>query len=172
MGVAESLGVAGASRDQRLVGIAEMLLSEGADDVLVTHSLGSCLGVALFDPGAGWGGLVHCMLPLSRANPDRAASQPCMFTDTGVAALLGAMFDLGCRRERIVAKVAGAASQLDEEGFFRIGERNYAVLRRILWKNRILIAAEDVGGRETRTLLLEIGSGRTIVKTDGIARVI
>jgi chemotaxis protein CheD len=170
MGVAESVGVAGSRREQRVVGIAEMLVSGRADHVLVTHSLGSCLGVALFDPETGWGGLVHCMLPLSRANPERAAAEPCIFTDTGVAALLGAMFEAGCRRERIVAKVAGAASQLDEEGFFRIGERNYAVLRRILWKNRILIAAEDVGGRDTRTLLLEIGSGRTLVKKDGIAR--
>jgi len=79
------------------------------------------------------------------------------------------MFNRGSRRERIVAKVAGAASALDDGGLFRIGERNYAVLRRILWKNGVLIAAEDVGGTETRTLSVEVGTGRVLVKSGSLS---
>lgn len=152
---------------RRSIGIAEAHATRDADKVLVTHALGSCIGVALFDPVAGAGGMVHCMLPLSKASPGRAKDNPYMFTDTGVATLLQEMFDLGASRGSIVAKVAGAATHVGGQDLFRIGERNYAVLRRVLWKNDILIAAEDVGGREYRTLMLEVASGRVLVKKDG-----
>lgn len=149
------------------VGIGEMCLSESSEEVLVTHALGSCIGLALFDRRLRLGGLIHTMLPLSSASSDSYSKAPLMFTDTGVAILLQEMFDLGCRREHIVAKVAGAGSQVDHGGLFRIGERNYAVLRRILWKNDILIAAEDIGGSVARTMALEIATGRTMIRSQG-----
>lgn len=149
------------------VGIAEMNVSDTPEDVLVTYSLGSCLGVTLYDPAVELGGMAHCMLPLARSSPERARQNACVFVDSGVSKLLQRLFDLGARRDRMVAKIAGAASQMDDNGFFRIGERNVAVLRKVLWKNSILIAGSDVGGSVTRTMLLEIGTGRTLVKKNG-----
>lgn len=151
----------------RPVGIGEMVVSGDRSDVLVTYALGSCVGLSLYDPVLRIGGLIHCMLPLSSANTETSPKSPLMFTDTGVAALLRGLFDAGCRREHLVAKVAGAASNLDEGGLFRIGERNYAVLRRVLWKNDVLIAGEAIGGAEARTLTLEIATGRTCVRARG-----
>ncbi len=90
-----------------------------------------------------------------------------MFTDTGVPHLLTKMLEQGARKDRLVARVAGAASLLDERGTFRIGERNYTVLRKVLWKNNILIAASDTGGTAGRTLTLYIDSGRTVIKSKG-----
>jgi len=155
---------------QLTVGISEMRVSKSAEDTLITYSLGSCIGVALYDPDAGVGGLVHCMLPLSRLDPDKAKQNPHMFTDTGVPALIQAVLDKGGTRKRLVAKVAGAASPLNDNGMFKIGERNYTVLRKVLWKNEILIAAEDVGGTIARTLLLNIASGKTSIRTGGKER--
>jgi chemotaxis protein CheD len=153
-----------------VIGIAEMKVSNRPADVLITYSLGSCIGLALFDPQAGVGGLIHCMLPLSRMDEDKARANPLMFTDTGVLALLQAVFDLGAERRNLVAKVAGGAMLLDEKGLFRIGERNYAVLRKVLWKNNILLAAEEVGGTIPRTLTLYMNSGRTTIKSHGVER--
>ena len=34
-----------------VVGISEMEISNRPEDVLVTYSLGSCIGVAIYDPG-------------------------------------------------------------------------------------------------------------------------
>ena len=90
-----------------------------------------------------------------------------MFVETGVPLLLKRMFRMGARKADISVKVAGASRILDQQGLFRIGERNYAILRRILWKNDLLIAAEDVGGTATRTLRLDIGTGRCTVKSNG-----
>lgn len=149
---------------QRVVGISDMCVTTDSSAVLVTYSLGSCIGLTLYDPNARVGGMLHAMMPLSTADPSKAAEKPAMYTDTGVASLLQAMFDRGATRRSIVAKVAGAATNADG-GMFRIGERNYMILRKLLWKNEILIAAEDVGGSAPRTMLLEMESGRTIIKS-------
>lgn len=149
------------------VGISEMKVSTVPEDVLVTYSLGSCVGLTLYDPVVGIGGLIHCMLPLSKIDPAKAASNPAMFTDTGVPALLQAMLNLGASKRRLIAKVAGAAALMDEKGMFKIGERNFTVLRKILWKNDILIAAEETGGTIARTLYLYMDTGKTIIKSQG-----
>jgi chemotaxis protein CheD len=149
------------------VGIAEMKVSADPGDVLVTYALGSCVGVSLYDPVGRVGGLIHCMLPLSRIDPAKAEKNPLMYVDTGMSVLLQAMFDQGAQRKSLVAKVAGASRIMDAGGVFNIGERNYTVVRKVLWKNEILIAGEDVGGSVPRTMYLYLDSGRTLLKMAG-----
>ena len=144
-----------------------MTVSSRADDVLVTYSLGSCIALSVYDPAVRVGGLIHAMMPLSKIDPAKARTNPQMFVDTGVPALLQAVFDMGAERKRLVAKVAGAACLLDEKGMFKIGERNYTVLRKVLRKNRIAIAAEDVGGSAARSMYLHLATGQTFVKSQG-----
>ncbi len=144
-----------------------MVVSTDPDDVIITYSLGSCVGLAVYDPEVMVGGIVHCMLPLSKTNEDKAKENPFMFVDTGVSALIQAVFDQGATRKHLVVKAVGASRLLDEKGMFKIGERNYTVLRKILWKNDILIAAEDVGGTKARTVYLEMDTGRTVIKSGG-----
>jgi chemotaxis protein CheD len=151
----------------KTVGIAEMKVSNTESDVLVTYSLGSCIGLSVYDPVAGVGGLLHYMLPLSKIDPDKAKANPFMFADTGVPALLQAVFDLGATKKTLITKVVGGASLLSLKNLFKIGERNYAVLRKILYKNEILISARDVGGTCSRTVFLYMATGSTIVKSGG-----
>ena len=154
----------------RTVGISEMAISDQPGDVLVTYSLGSCIGLSLYDPVARIGGLIHCMLPLSKIDPFKAQANPQMFTDTGVPSLIQGMLEMGASKRRLLAKLAGAANLLDDKRTFRIGERNYIVMRKILWKNSILIAAEDTGGTMARTMYLYMATGRTTVKSHGQER--
>ena len=149
------------------VGISEMMVSNRSGDILVTYSLGSCLGITVYDPVAHVGGMIHCMLPLSRIDIQKAQKSPAMFVDTGVPALFEEAYRLGAQKSRMIVKVAGGAQILDEKGAFNIGQRNYAVLRKILWKNNVLIAAEDVGGSVPRTMYLEIDTGRVIIRSRG-----
>src|SRR5476649_809063 len=95
------------TRTSRTVGISEMIVERDTDNVIVTYSLGSCLGVAVFDPVARVGGMIHCMLPLSKIDPVKAQALPAMFVDTGIPALLQACFDLGADRSRLRLSVAG-----------------------------------------------------------------
>lgn len=148
-------------------GVGEMVLSSKSDEVLATYSLGSCVALMLYDPVATVGGMIHCQLPLSRMDPEQAKSWPTRFTDTGVATLLQSLYDRGAMKQRLIAKAAGGASVQDLKDHFRIGERNIAVLRKILWKNDILIAGSDLGGNVSRSVYLVMTSGTCLMRSQG-----
>lgn len=165
-----ALSTAEARAMQHTVGISDAYATSNPDEVIVTYSLGSCVGLVLYDPVVRAGGMVHCLLPLSNMDAQKAREQPAMFTDTGVAMLLQMVFNLGAERKRLVAKVAGASCMMDEKGTFRIGERNYTILKKVLWKNSVLLASEDVGGTVPRTLYLHLDTGLTVIKTQGMEK--
>jgi chemotaxis protein CheD len=146
------------------VDIADMQVTDNPAAALITYSLGSCIGVTIWDPQAHVGGMIHYMLPDSTLSPDKAKARPAMFGDTGVPALFRAAFSLGAMKKRLVVKVAGGSSLLDDNGTFNIGKRNYVMLRKLLWKNSILIDSEDVGGSISRTLKLDVATGRVTIK--------
>jgi chemotaxis protein CheD len=147
------------------VGISELRLSDSPDDILVTYSLGSCVGVTLYDPVACIGGMVHCMLPLSKTDPEKARQKPAMFTDTGLTALIQGVLDMGAQKQRLIVKIAGAAQLMDENGTFRIGERNLTIAQKVLWKNNMLITAAETGGTIARTVYLYMDTGRTMIRS-------
>lgn len=152
---------------ERIVGLGDLCVSRVPGDRLVAHALGSCLGVAVFDPVAGVGGLLHVPLPSSSADPARARERPLTYVDTAVPALFRECYRSGARKERLRLAVAGgaAAGDMDADGF-QIGRRNLIVLRKLLWKNGVLIRAHDVGGvRVWRTLSLDIATGRVWLKS-------
>ncbi|MDR2727926.1 MAG: chemotaxis protein CheD [Chitinispirillales bacterium] len=153
------------------VGISDMALSTKADDLIITYSLGSCLGVTVFDPEACVGGMVHCQLPnCSTEDKSKAVSNPAMFVDTGVSLLFQKFFEAGGSRSRMIVKAAGCAAILDQNGFFRIGERNFTLFRKLLWKNNILLKGSETGGDISRTLVLEMSTGRTLIRSKGAER--
>ncbi len=147
-----------------VVGIADLAMTADPDATLVTYALGSCIGVTVFDPVARVGGLLHLMLPQSSLSPDKAARSPCMFADTGVPLLFTRAYELGARKERMVVCAAGGAEILADEGHFKIGSRNRTMLRKLFWKNNVLIAAEDTGGTHSRTMSLSLADGLVTVK--------
>jgi len=150
-----------------VVGISDMKVSNNLDEVLITYSLGSCLGVAIYDPVACVAGLLHSMLPLSKIDPQKAKASPYMFVDTAIPLLFKEAYRLGAEKKRITVKAVGCSSLLDEKGFFKVGERNYTVLRKLLWKNNILIDKQDKGGSHSRTVSIEVATGRVIVRSRG-----
>ena len=152
-----------------IVDVADMKVSADKGDVLVTHALGSCLGIAIHDPAAHVGGLLHVMLPLSTMDPKRGKENPYMFVDTGVPKLFLECYKAGARKERLQVKVAGGAcTRCDEEDdYFKIGKRNFIMLKKLFWKNGVLLRAHDVGGSKSRMLSLDIGSGEVAVNISG-----
>jgi chemotaxis protein CheD len=152
-----------------VVGVADCQISKSRDQVLVTYALGSCIAVAIHDPVAGVGGLLHYMLPESAISPAKAGGNPYMFADTGIPLLFRRAYEYGAEKRRLVVRVAGGAQVMDSEGIFNIGKRNYLALRKVLWKAGVLVQAEDVGGNVPRTVRLEVGSGRFWLRGAGSA---
>ncbi len=148
-----------------VVDIADLAVSADPGATLITYSLGSCIGVAVWDPVVRVGGMLHYMLPESQLSPEKARSSPAMFCDTGVPRLFRAAYELGAVKNRLVVKVAGGSQLLDDNGTFNIGKRNYLALRKIFWKNGVMIAAENVGGSISRTLKLDVGTGAVTIRS-------
>jgi len=148
------------------VGVGDLAVSNQKGYEIVTHSLGSCIGIIIYDQAAGVGGLLHLMLPESSLNPTRAAQQPAVFADTGLPLLFKSAYNLGAKKGRMRVVVVGGSQLLDQSGRFNIGQRNYAAVRKLFWRNNVLIDAEDVGGQVNRTVGLEVGSGRIWLKVN------
>ena len=153
-----------------VVGIADLAVSNNPNVVLTTYSLGSCLGIAIFDPVVHVGGLLHLMLPDSTIDASKAASHPAMFVDSGVPALFRAAYELHAEKHRMLIYVAGGAQIMDNSGFFNIGKRNYEALAALLEKHGLCIQAEQVGGLVNRTLHLNLATGQVSLKISGEPR--
>jgi len=151
------------------VGVGDCKVSNAAETVLATYALGSCIAVAIHDPVAAVGGLLHFMLPESSLNPAKASQNPFMFADTGIPLLFHSAYGLGAEKRRLVVRAAGGAQVMDENGVFNIGKRNHLALRKILWKAGVMIHGEETGGTASRTVRLEVATGRFWVRGPGMA---
>ncbi len=150
-----------------IVGVSDMKVSNDAEASLITYSLGSCIGVAIYDPIVRVGGLLHFMLPDSNLDKAKAERNPYMFADTGIPALFKSTYKLGAEKKRMRVVVVGGAQVLDQKGFFNIGKRNHMAVRKIFWKNKVMVDYEDVGGNVNRTIRVDIGNGDIWVKVFG-----
>lgn len=154
-------------RKTLIVGVADMLASNDSGAQVMTYSLGSCLGIVVYEPERRIGGLLHVMLPDSQIDPLKASSTPFMFVDTAVPRLFHAVYNLGADRSRVIVKAAGGAQFLDPGGVFNIGERNRNALVALLDRNGFTLRASDLGGIASRTLKLDLATGEVLVQSPG-----
>lgn len=152
---------------KQIIGVADMKVSDNLESSLVTYSLGSCIGLVIYDPYARVGGMLHYMLPESKIDKEKATAKPYMFADTGIPRLFKAAYQLGAKKQRIKIFAAGGAEILDQKGFFNIGKRNYMALKKIFLRNKVLLDKEEVGGNVNRTVRLEMATGDIFMKTSG-----
>ena len=150
-----------------VVDIADLAATNNQNATLTTYSLGSCLGVAIYDPISKVGGLLHAMLPDSTINPAKASSQPAMFIDTGVPALFRAAYEFQAQKHRLRICVAGGAQIMDSTGFFNIGKRNYEAMMGIFQAHGLKVHAAQVGGLSSRSMYLNVATGEVRLKISG-----
>jgi chemotaxis protein CheD len=153
-----------------VIGISDANVSNNPEDILETHSLGSCIGVCLYDPTTTTGGMLHYQLPNSTMNPSRAKQNPLMFADTGMNYIIDKMLKMGINKKRTQIKIAGGASMDNGPNGFDIGKRNYLAIKKILWQHRMFIDAEDIGGNSPRNMYLDIANGKVKIKVDDSER--
>ena len=150
-----------------IVGVADMKVSNDSDSIVVTYSLGSCIGIGVYDETARVGGIAHFMLPESKLDLTKAKKNPYMFADTCIPRLFKSMYQLGATKQRMRVIVVGGAQILDSKGFFNIGKRNCMAVKKIFWKNNVMISYKNVEGTVNRTLKLTIKNGQFSLKTSG-----
>jgi chemotaxis protein CheD len=163
--VRSSVGVlpVGAVNDaaRRIVGIGEFAVSDVSTTTIVTHALGSCIAVCIWDQSAGVGGLLHFLLPDSAINPERARTQPATFANSGLPLLFQAAYSLGLDKKRCRVRLIGGAeiALLGGKNSINVGKRNLLAARNILWRNGLLIEREETGGTIARTVAMRLTDG-------------
>ena len=73
----------------------------------------------------------------------------------------------GGEKSRLVVKAAGCGQPLGKNEIFKIGERNFTILKKLLWKNNVLLDADDVGGPSGRTVYFDVTTGEVKVSSNG-----
>lgn len=157
------------------VNLGESKVSTDPAVIMVCFGLGSCVGVAAYDPQSGTAGLVHVVLPASLEDRpartgDGVLPAPGRFADTAVPHLIAAMEARGASRRRLVVRLAGGAQMLAFAGsgpMWEIGQRNVAAVHQALTAAGVAPVAEDVGGNSGRTLRLKVDGGRVTVSVVG-----
>lgn len=138
-------------------------------DQLTTLGLGSCVGIALYDPVTKISGLAHIMLPDS--TQIRNNSNKAKFADTGIRELIQTMVLMGASKHRLTAKIAGGAQMFamksDNSDVMRVGERNVEAVKKVLSEEHICILAEDTGLNYGRTVEFDSRTGIYTIKAVG-----
>lgn len=150
-----------------IVGMADLAVT-AAPGVLTTLGLGSCVGIALYDPGAKVAGLAHIMLPDSTKIQNN--SNVGKFADTALVKLILDMTAIGAKKNRLQAKIAGGAQMFafnSTNENMRIGDRNVEATLKLLKLNQIPLVAYEVGANYGRTVELYAEDGRMLIKTIG-----
>jgi len=146
--------------------IADYKISS-SPDILVSYGLGSCVGISLYDFETKIGGLAHILLP--SAASFKGDENDGKYADRAVNAMFQAMMEEGCKKESMVAKVAGGAAMfqnsfnIDDQKL--VGERNVEAVIEELGLLGVEMVASDTGGSHGRTIELDLENGEMSIKS-------
>ena len=150
------------------VGMADLKVCREPDS-LTTLGLGSCVGVALYDPVTKISGLAHVMLPNSKEIRNNA--NIAKFADTGIEETVRLMLGMGASASRLVAKIAGGAQMFSfsnkASDNLNIGLKNVEAVKAKLLEMKIPILAEDTGLNYGRTVVFDSITGEYSIKAVG-----
>ena len=150
------------------VNFSELKISTNTAETLVAFSIGSGIGVSMYDTVAKVGGVLNFILPdSSKIGSERVNHFPYMFADTGIPAFLEALSDINAKIETLKVVIAGGAQILDQTSDFNIGLLNHRAITSILSRKNLIIHHEDIGGCSKRALSLNIGSGCSMIQIAG-----
>ncbi|WP_438447992.1 chemotaxis protein CheD [Gorillibacterium sp. sgz5001074] len=151
-----------------VVGIGGWAVSSRPGDRISTYALASCIAVTAYLPDRGWAGMVHLALP-SPLVPEDADERPAYFAETGVPFLIDRICGLaGCSPRELALGLYGGAESVREKDWFRIGQRNIEAVRRALQPYGLWAGVQELGGRISRSLVMEVGTGAVSVRTQPI----
>lgn len=141
--------------EQIKVGISDYKIAQ-APDVLVTIGLGSCIGIAIYEPKSRMGALSHIMLPDSTSFSD-VSNWP-KFADLALPRIVSELKER-TQADTFQVKIAGGASMFaftSESSTLQIGQRNIETVRQTLDDLKLPILSEHLGGNMGRSMFVDL----------------
>ncbi|HWK55618.1 MAG TPA: chemoreceptor glutamine deamidase CheD [Hyphomicrobiales bacterium] len=129
-------------------------------DEVIGTVLGSCVAACLYDSQAHCGGMNHFMLPGMRGSGDGDASA--RYGLFAMESLLNELLKLGCRKERLRAKLFGGAQIV--RNMSDVGQKNIHFARHFLHAEGIALESSDLGSIYPRKVHFFAHSGKALVK--------
>lgn len=148
------------------VGVGEAAWGESVGK-LSTSGLGSCVAVAIYDRVSRLGGLIHYQLP-SETDAERGRAQPFLFCTPGLLVFSQLLTAHGCIAARSTVAIAGGAQIVAAVAESAIGPLNADAARATLRQLGYAITRECIGGRVSRSLVLDLQTGSITVQQRGI----
>ena len=141
-----------------------------AQSIILEAYLGTCVGVALFDPDARVGGLAHFLLP--EPVSVNADWQPEKYAASGMPVFLEALYKAGARSGSLRATLAGGAlvGPVDDMDLnLDIGGRTAEAAERILRAEGIHIDRIETGGFFSCCIQMDLQDGACRIEPSGVA---
>lgn len=141
-----------------------------AQSIILEAYLGTCVGVALFDPDARVGGLAHFLLP--EPVSVNADWQPEKYAASGMPVFLEALYKAGARSGSLRATLAGGAlvGPVDDLDLnLDIGGRTAEAAERILRAEGIHIDRIETGGFFSCCIQINLQDGACRIEPSGVA---
>ena len=141
-----------------------------AQSIILEAYLGTCVGVALFDPDARVGGLAHFLLP--EPVSVNADWQPEKYAASGMPVFLEALYKAGARPGSLRATLAGGAlvGPVDDLDLnLDIGGRTAEAAERILRAEGIHIDRIETGGFFSCCIQMDLQDGACRIEPSGVA---
>lgn len=138
---------------------------------ILTASLGTCVGVALYDKENSVGGLIHLLL--DKPPTDVASFQSEKYATTGLPIFLDALLDAGASLKNLNGWVAGGALVGPLEKYdleFNIGGRTTEQVISYLTSRNINIQKSETGGGFTCVLSLNLQSLQCMIEPVGFEK--
>jgi len=151
------------------IGMSHIEVTSKPGMVLIAPSLGSCIGLGIYDPDAKIAGMAHVVLPESTKIMKENETNG-KYADTAVPELLARMYAMGANKRKLIVKIAGGAQMFSFQkatNVLNIGLRNTIAVKSALSKEGIEVLKSDTGGNKGRTFKLDVQTGIFTVKLIG-----
>ncbi|MCB0279328.1 MAG: chemotaxis protein CheD [Calditrichaeota bacterium] len=150
------------------VGIGELKIADSHYSELKVMGLGSCVAVIFYSAVKQILGIAHVALPTA-LNGEYSQRGPAYFADDAIVNMLEKFKQRGVfNRRDFTIKLVGGASIMDPHKRFDIGNRNIVAIKKILWLHQLAAFSEDLGGRISRTVKVDVASGRVLISSPDI----
>ncbi len=138
-----------------VVGVGDLKIAKSPK--IIKTSLGSCVGVVLYDSIQKIGGMLHLMLPHCRDRNSKLSK----YADTGIPLLLDLMInEAKANKNALKAKIFGGAKMFTvNSDLFDIGKSNILETKNILENSGLKLVASRLGGTKGHQISLDTETG-------------
>lgn len=147
------------------IGLGEYAITDSENEIIITHSLGSCVALVLYCPVSKCTSMAHFVLPERDIKHGHIHAKEAYYAKDFLPKMLKFYLDKPeCSKRTLRAFVVGGSVSKNPSDIFKIGERNVQVVIDYLEEHKIHYVANETLGSFSRTVSIDVDTGILQVK--------